>query len=210
MSGKRELYVKLKDKASVRERQIRLGQIAEIWCDQPAEKQKWERLLIAQVPPKGKHRYVFSALEVLGKIQSKDSQIQVTFVGASDTVVDCRKKPNKHAWLEHVKTAAVCVITFVGAAFAIMTFNNDVDVGSIFKTLYELVIGQPSDGRTVLEWTYSLGLFLGIVVFFNHFSKLKVSDDPTPLEVQMRVYEQDVNTAIIQDADRKEDGVDVS
>ncbi len=91
-----------------------------------------------------------------------------------------------------------------------MTFNSDVDVGTIFRNLYQLATGEASDGRTVLEWTYSLGLFLGIVIFFNHVSKLQVTDDPTPLEVQMRKYEQDVTTAIIQNEDRQEDGVDVS
>lgn len=210
MSGTNVLYVKLKEKASVRERTIRLGQVAELWCARPADQGRWQRLVLAQVPPEGKHRYVFSALEVLKKIQAEDPQVSVTFVGVSDTVVDCRKKPEKHTWLLHLKTAAVCVVTFIGAAFAIMTFNHDVDVGSIFRTLYELATGEASDGQTVLEWTYSLGLFLGIVIFFNHVSKLKVTDDPTPLEVQMRKYEQDVTTTVIQNSDRQEDGVDRS
>ena len=65
MPGGNELYVKLKEKASVRERTIRLGHAAEIWCARPAERQRWQRLPLAQVPPGGKHRYVFSALEVL-------------------------------------------------------------------------------------------------------------------------------------------------
>lgn len=67
-------------------------------------------------PADGKHRYVFSALEVLAKIQAEDPQVSVTFLGASDTVVDCRKKPEKHTLLLHLKTAAVCVVTFVGGS----------------------------------------------------------------------------------------------
>lgn len=206
---KKEIYVKVKMKASVRNRQIRLGHVAEIWCENAAEKQKWEHLPLLMVPPEGKHRYVISAIDILAKIQKEDPQITVNLLGEADVVVDCRKKPQKKGVLEVLKTAAVCLITFVGAAFSIMTFNNDVDVGSIFKTLYLLFTGMESDGKTVLEWTYSLGIFLGIVIFFNHFSKLRVSDDPTPLEVQMRIYEQDVNTTIIENDGRKEDGVDV-
>ena len=210
MSGANQLYVKLKEKASVRERTIRLGQIGELWCPRPADRQRWQRLVLAVVPADRQHRYVFSALEVLERIQKEDPQVSVTFLGAGDTVVDCRKKPKKRSLLLHLKTAAVCAVTFVGAAFAIMTFNSDVDVGGIFRMLYQLATGEPSDGRTVLEWTYSLGLFFGIVIFFNHISKLRVTDDPTPLEVQMRKYEQDVTTAIVQNADRQEDGVDIS
>lgn len=50
---------------------------------------------------------------------------------------------------------------------------------------------------------YSLGLFIGIIVFFNHGAKKKFSDDPTPLQVQMRQYEQEVNQTVITDASRK-------
>ena len=206
---KKEIYVKVKTKAASRERQIRLGQVAEIWCNSTSEKQKWEKLLILEVPAGGKHRYVISAIQILSRIQARDPQIQVTLLGEADVVVDCRKKPKKKSLASFLKTAIVCLITFTGAAFAIMTFNNDVDVSSIFQALYPLITGTPSDGRTVLEWTYCLGLFLGIVVFFNHISKLRVSDDPTPLEVQMRMYEEEVNAAIIENDGRKEDDVDV-
>lgn len=205
----RQLYIKVREKASVRERRIRLGQISEIWCLQPAEKNRWEHLVIRQVPADEKHRYVISAIEILEKIHAEDPGISVNLMGPTDVVVDCRKKPEKKSWFSWLKTLFVCLVTFVGAAFAIMTFNQEVDVGAIFQVLYLRMTGQASDGKTVLEWTYSLGIFLGIVVFYNHFTKLQVSDDPTPLEVQMRLYEQEVNTTIIENSGRQEDGVDV-
>ena len=111
------------------------------------------------------------------------------------------------AWL---KTAAVCLISFFGAAFAIMTFNNDVSVTDAFDQIYLLVTGTNSDGFTILEISYSIGLGLGIVVFFNHFARWKITTDPTPLEVEMRLYEENVCKTLIQNAGRKESGVDVS
>ena len=47
-------------------------------------------------------------------------------------------------------------------------------------------------------------------VFFNHFAKLKLNTDPTPLEVEMRLYEDNINKTLIQNDGRKESGVDVS
>lgn len=36
-----------------------------------------------------------------------------------------------------------------------------------------------------------------MIFFFNHFGKGKITQDPTPMEVQMRVYEDDVNKTLI-------------
>ena len=79
-----------------------------------------------------------------------------------------------------------------------MTFNNEVNVTQLFAQIYELFTGQTSDGFTVLELTYSVGIGLGIIVFFNHFAGKKLTTDPTPLEVQMRTYEDNVNQTIIE------------
>lgn len=46
-----------------------------------------------------------------------------------------------------------------------MAFNNDVGGTKLFGQIYELVMGKQSDGFTVLEVTYSIGLTFGILVF---------------------------------------------
>jgi len=65
-----------------------------------------------------------------------------------------------------------------------------------------------SMGVLILEISYSVGLILGVTIFFNHFGKRKVTLDPTPIEVQMRLYEEQVETTVIRNASRKESGVD--
>ena len=91
-----------------------------------------------------------------------------------------------------------------------MTFNNDANVLDVFRKIYEITTGQASDGTTLLEVGYSIGLPVGILLFFNHFTSWKFSLDPTPLEVEMRLYEENVNKTLIQNEERKEDDIDVS
>ena len=43
-----------------------------------------------------------------------------------------------------------------------MTFNTDADVGKLFRQIYEQVTGSVSNGFTILEFTYSVGLGLGV------------------------------------------------
>ena len=108
-----------------------------------------------------------------------------------------------------LKTSQVVLISFMGAAFSIMAFNNDVGVTKMFSQIYELVTGTKSDGFTVLEFTYSIGIAIGILTFFNHFGKRRFSVDPTPIEVEMRLYENDIQTTLIENISRKEQELDV-
>ena len=43
-----------------------------------------------------------------------------------------------------------------------------------------------------------------------NFSKLKIDSDPTPLQVELRLYEKDVNEAIIENAGKEGKKKDVS
>ena len=55
---------------------------------------------------------------------------------------------------------------------------------------------------------YSIGLCVGMITFFNHGINQKDTDDPTPLQVQMRLYEQNVNQSIILDSERNNKTID--
>ncbi len=83
-----------------------------------------------------------------------------------------------------------------------MAFNNDVSTVDMFGQFYTLMTGQESDGFTILELTYSLGLSAGIIAFFNHIGGRRLSKEPTPIEVEMRLYEDDVNTTLINTSSR--------
>lgn len=56
---------------------------------------------------------------------------------------------------------------------------------------------------------YSVGLVVGILIFFNHFGKKRFTVDPTPMEVQMRLYENDIQTTLVEDAARRKDEIDL-
>ena len=117
-------------------------------------------------------------------------------------IIDYQPRVKQKLFWQWCKTMFVCMICFCGAAFAIMTFNNDVDIPALFEQIYTQVTGQPTTGNTVLEISYSIGIGLGILFFFNHFGRMKLTNDPTPMQVQMRLYEDDINTTIIEDISR--------
>ena len=78
-----------------------------------------------------------------------------------------------------------------------------------WRSVYELLTGQEPQSVTALEIAYSIGLALGILVFFNHIGGRRITSDPTPIEVEMRKYETDVNQALTETADREKKTLDV-
>lgn len=77
-----------------------------------------------------------------------------------------------------------------------MAFHNDIGIVDLFAQIYEQVVGSAPERIGGLEIGYSIGLALGILIFFNHFSLKKREDDPTPLQVEVSKYEQDVEDTI--------------
>ena len=204
------VYLKLNQITELTHKDVVLKDVAQVYCDDQNVMNKCNSMKVMTVKVDAKRRYIMSALDVINKLKQLDSTIDVNNVGETDFII-AYKPPSPPAYIwQWTKTVFVCLVCFSGAAFAIMTFNNDASVLDVFKELYRLIMGQESDGLTILETSYSVGLALGIIVFFNHFAKLKLNTDPTPLEVEMRLYEDNINKTLIQNDGRKESGVDVS
>ena len=95
-----------------------------------------------------------------------------------------------------------------------MAYHNDIGIRDVFDQISQLVMGASDKelvqtGAAVLEVAYSVGLGLGIIIFFNHVGGRKITKDPTPIEVALRKYEQDVDTTVIETADREGQIIDV-
>lgn len=162
-------------------------------------------LPVMNLNPRQPGRYAASVIDIIRGIQQKYPDLEVTHIGEPSFIVTYDAEKHAYPLFEWIKAGLVCLISFFGTAFSIMTFNTDVDIGKLFSQIYEQMTGIPSPGFSILEITYSLGIGLGVLFFFNHFSRKKLTQDPTPMQVQMRMYEDDVNTTIIEDSDREEE-----
>ena len=90
-----------------------------------------------------------------------------------------------------------------------MAFHNDIGINEVFTEVYRIFMNTEPEGLNVMEVSYSIGLALGIIVFFNHIGPRKLTKDPTPIEVAMRTYEDDVNNALIKSAGREGKEIDI-
>lgn len=203
------VYIKGDRDVEVTKREVTLGDIVTFECSNKAVIPKLKVLKILKIPDEGKHRYVISILKIIACIHEQYPGLDIQNMGETDIIVTYEDQNTSGVFIHAVKAIFVALLTFAGSAFAIMAFNNDASVSDLFSQVYEFVMGSKSDGFTIMEVTYSIGITIGILVFFNHFGKRRFTVDPTPLEVQMRVYENDIQTTLVENASRKGAEMDV-
>ena len=203
------VYLKGDRNVEVQKKDVTLGDIVAMECSNKEMIPKLKTLKILKIPDKKKQRMVISILKIIACIHEKYPGLEVQNMGEQDIIITYEEQKTPGMVWHVIKTVIVVLITFCGAAFSIMAFNNDVSTSKLFSQIYEFVTGDVSDGFTILEVSYSVGITVGILVFFNHFGKKRFTVDPTPMEVQMRLYENDIQTTLVEDASRREQELDV-
>ena len=209
------LYIKIDKNTLVTNRHVTLQDIAKMECaDASIVRQLKQKKIYTfkdalDARKQKNEMQVFSILKIIELIHEEYPNVDISNEGEKDFIIEYIPNPQKPKWINAVKTILLCVIIFFGAAFTIMAFNNDISVTDIFSKFYLQVMGTPSDGVTELEICYSIGLSVGILIFFNHVGRKKITPDPTPIQVEMRKYENDIDTAFIDNAERKGHNIDV-
>lgn len=202
------LYIMAKQNVNTQNDDVFLSDIASIYCEDGAIRARANAVKVHHFGRDSAPRTVISMLKVIEELTKLSPGITVESIGETDIIIEKAslqkdKKSQKNGAGAYIKIAFVALICFFGSAFTIMAFHNDIGITPVFGEIYELVTGNISDGCTSLEISYSIGLAAGIIIFYNHVGGKKLTSDPTPLEVEMRNYEKDVNQAIVEMADRQ-------
>lgn len=212
------VYIKIDQSVLVHDRHVTLGDIASITCTNEAMVRQIKQKKIHSFPEKtndGKkppyiQRKIFSILKVVEMIHEDYPNAEIDNEGESDFIIEYTKDPAPGKAMSVIKTIILCILIFFGSAFTIMAFNNDISITDVFSKFYYQIMGTESNGMTEIEAGYCIGLAIGILIFFNHIGKKKLTPDPTPIQVEMRQYESDVDTTFIQNSGREGKEADVS
>ena len=160
------LYLKIDSNVLVHQKNLTVKDIAQTSCANSSVQNKIQTLKLSNLQITKPGRYVKSVLDVLEDIQKEYPSLKIENLGEADFIITYEEEKGKSRLTGYLKTIMVSVLSFFGAAFSIMTFNNDVDIRGLFADVYLLFTGQTSDGFTVLELAYSFGLGIGIILFF--------------------------------------------
>ncbi len=197
------VYLKCDRSVEVQSQDVYLKDVAGVRCMDDMINAKLKALKVHHFRQEGVKRCVISTLKIVELMEKECPNISVQIVGEPDVLVEWISVNKHKGWQQWLKIALVCLVTFFGTAFTIMAYHNDVGINEVFTEVYKMVMNREPGGLNVLEVSYSIGLALGIIVFFNHVGGRRITKDPTPIEVALRNYEEDVDKALIATAGRE-------
>ena len=122
------VYLMLRKMTDIRSQVVRLGDAAKILCQDETIENRLKAMKILRISSGKRRRYVMEVTEILKMIQDELPSVQVENLGETSFIIAYKPSGTENPVWQWTKTVFVCLVSFCGAAFAIMTFNNDVDV----------------------------------------------------------------------------------
>ncbi len=196
------VYIKAPQCVELQHTNIVLGDFLTVYSPNQQLQQQIVSIPFHNFHTNQKEQLIVSILKIIELIIVEFPNAELQNLGEEDVIINYTPISRSAKLKEFAFTAFICFVAFFGGGYAIMAYNTDAGAKELFTFLSMLFLGNATSGVSYLIVTYSIGLTLGMILFFNHIGHKKLTSDPTPLEVQMRLYENDLSTTIIQNADR--------
>lgn len=193
------VYMRLEQQKQLSRRKVCVNDVSSIFCTSDRVEGEIKGLIIETI--RGK-KTVIKAVDIIRQITQNYNNVDVVLFGEPEVLVEY-EDGEKNKILEAIKVIAVGILIFFGSAFTIMAFNNDISITGVFEHFYKQMTGIDKPKISGLEIFYSIGLALGIIIFFNHIGKRKLSDDVTPIQVEMNKHNKDTYETIIDKVKEK-------
>lgn len=200
------LYLRLKKRVSIAPGgMLTLGGVSRLLAA-PGLEERYKKLPLYKHKLEDGNRVVIDVLQIVKAVKETDPGLEVEAYGEPQVLVTVEAGPVKP---RIVVLIASWLLLFFGAGLAIMNFHTDVNMKEVQQRITELVTGRKSEHPLWFQIPYSLGIGFGMIVFFNHLFKKRFNEEPNPLEVELFMYQENVNAYVIADEmHRKADRVD--
>jgi stage V sporulation protein AA len=170
-------------------KEIKLKDIAFL-STSSTNKKKLEDVPIYRITKKDKNIVIIDSFLVIDYLIHTFSEIEIQLIGPAQTIIRVSKNKKKPSIFIIV---FVWLILFIGTAMTIMNFHYDVSMQEVQQKLHYLLTGKHNDYPLWIQIPYSLGLGGGTLLFFNHWFNKRFNEEPSPLEVEIYNYQQDMD-----------------
>lgn len=188
------IYLRMKRNVNINEyKQLFLKDIAHVAAEDKLMKLLEERP-VYRVTKKDNNVIIIDGFLVIKDILVEFSDLDIQLVGPEQTVVRMTQKPVKtNVFLAII----VWLILFIGTAMTIMNFHYDVSMQEVQQKLHYILTGENNEFPLWIQIPYSIGLGAGTLLFFNHWFNRRFNEEPSPLEVEIYNYQQNLDDYLI-------------
>lgn len=198
--GKPDIFVRLKERIVIPpSADVPLNYVADLVAERDLKHQIGVLKIRFAQATRGK-TIVITALDVVKGIKAAFPDTQIHLVGNNDCLVTIMGNEIKH-WQRWFGAGLVMMILFFGSAMAVMNFQTDVSMPNVHRQIFRIITGLELENPLIMQIPYSLGVGFGMLLFFNHLFRKEINNEPTPLEVEMFLYQQSVNQYILAHKD---------
>jgi stage V sporulation protein AA len=188
------IYIRLRHRVQVKPDEILfLKDVAQVISNDDIH-QKLNKLHIHKVAPEDRNILIIDVMKVISIITSAFPNYEVQAVGPAQTIVEVMMKKKAIALPLFL---LIWMLLFIGAALTIMNFHEDVSMQEVQQRIFTILTGEVAAKPLLFQIPYSLGLGLGMILFFNHVFRKRLNEEPSPLEVEMFQYQQSLDQYVI-------------
>jgi stage V sporulation protein AA len=194
------IYIRMRNRVQVKQNQtVKVKDVARIIGTDEKVKQLEEKILLT-VKKEDKNIIIIDLVQMIETMQAIDPSLEIQTFGPAQTIIEVIYEKKKVSFLSF---AAVWLLLFMGAVMTIMNFHVDVNMGEVHQKLFTIITGKVDEKPLLIQVPYSIGLGLGMILFFNHFFKKRFNEEPSPLEVEMFNYQQDLDQYVIMNENKE-------
>jgi stage V sporulation protein AA len=188
------VYIRMRNRVLAKpEESIYLMDIAQIIAPESIIT-KLKKMKVHQISVKDKNIVIIDVMKVIRLISRLIEDVDVQTIGPAQTIVEVIMKKKQMSFPFFI---LIWFLLFFGSAMAIMNFHDDVSMRSVQEKLYKIITGVEDTKPWIFQIPYSIGLGLGMILFFNHVFQKRINEEPSPLEVEMFNYQMDLDNYVI-------------
>ncbi|MEH7013429.1 stage V sporulation protein AA [Neobacillus niacini] len=188
------VYIRMRNRVLAKpEESIYLMDIAQIIAPETVIPEL-KKLKVHQISLKDKNIVIIDVMKVIRLISGLIEDVDVQTIGPAQTIVEVILKKKQMSFPFFI---LIWFLLFFGSAMAIMNFHDDVSMRSVQEKLYKIITGVEDSKPWIFQIPYSIGLGLGMILFFNHVFQKRINEEPSPLEVEMFNYQMDLDNYVI-------------
>lgn len=178
---------------------VLLKDLAQIVAD-PSLTAILQEICVYKISEQDRNIIVIDSIQLLRKIRKMNENIEIQLIGPAQTIIEVIFK---RKIMSIPLFIIVWLLLFTGSALTIMNFHEDVSMQYVHQRLYKMITGKDVDKPLIFQIPYSIGLGLGMIIFFNHVFKKRLNEEPSPLEVEVFNYQQSIDQYVIMNENKE-------